>query len=110
MPLRKVLRGILNQQCHGVSTRQEQQLPPKATEIDAFFAAQVRMLQRSLDGFDARLAWFTPGAKLPAAAIGDPAKDYKSSGLFGDGHCGTFRPGEQAAAWRSVCISHRWLG
>ncbi len=75
----------------------ESPLPPKAAEIDAFFAAQVRTLQRSLDGFDARLAWFTPAAKLPAAAIGDPAKDYKSSGRFGDGHCGTFRPGRHGA-------------
>ena len=75
---------------------QERPLPPEAADIDAFFEAQVRTLQAALgQGFNARLAWFdAPGSQLPAAAIGDPAKDFKSSGRFGDGHCGTFRPGD----------------
>lgn len=72
---------------------QDAQLPPKAETIDSFFQQQVQTLQQSLDGFDARLAWYVPNAVLPAAEIGDPAKDFKSSGRFGDGHCGTFRPG-----------------
>jgi hypothetical protein len=73
---------------------QDAQLPPKAGTIEAFFQLQVQTLQQSLDGFDARLAWYVPNAVLPAAEIGDPAKDFKSSGRFGDGHCGTFRPGD----------------
>jgi hypothetical protein len=72
---------------------QDVQLPPKAGSIDSFFQQQVQTLQQSLNGFDARLAWYVPNAVLPAAEIGDPAKDFKSSGRFGDGHCGTFRPG-----------------
>lgn len=77
----------------GCLVMQDAQLPPKAGLIDSFFQQQVQTLQQSLDGFDARLAWYVPNAVLPAAEIGDPAKDFKSSGRFGDGHCGTFRPG-----------------
>jgi hypothetical protein len=77
---------------------QDVQLPPNAETIEAFFQQQVDILQQSLDSFDARLAWYVPKAVLPAAAIGDPAKDFKSSGRFGDGHCGTFRPGNEFAS------------
>lgn len=74
---------------------QDVQLPPTAADIDAFFQQKVGVLQQTLDGFDARLAWYVPDATLPAGEIGNPAKDIKSSGRFGDGHCGTFRPGNQ---------------
>ena len=49
----------------------------------------------SADGFMARLVWYQDGSSLlPAALVGDPAKDYGSAGLMGDGRCGTFRPGD----------------